>query len=212
MGLGVDEHLDLLDAVKQFDVVRFSSSYWVFASSRGLRAHVALGNAESLDFPDGSFDLVVSSGVLHYTPEVQRALAEARRVCAPGGLGKITLYRIAWYLSRPIFPLVRGAMRLTGTRHPGADLATRAHSPLDFVRMYDGEANPIGRALPDREWTSMLRRAGWTIKNSEHHYFPRRMMSRLQPPDWMHRYLDRALGTMKYFDLRAGGVDRRGES
>lgn len=58
----------------------------------------------------------------------------------------------------------------------------------------------------------MLRRAGWTIKNSEHHYFPRRMMSRLQPPDWMHRYLDRAFGTMKYFDLRAGGVDRRGES
>jgi len=45
VGLGVDEHLDLLDAVKQFDVERFSSSYWDFASSRGLRAHVALGNA-----------------------------------------------------------------------------------------------------------------------------------------------------------------------
>ena len=45
-------------------------------------------NAESLDFPDASFDVVFSSMFLHEIPRkgIERVFAEAYRVLKPGGL------------------------------------------------------------------------------------------------------------------------------
>lgn len=43
------------------------------------------GGAESLPFPDASFDLIISNGVYNLVPDKPRALAEAFRVLAPGG-------------------------------------------------------------------------------------------------------------------------------
>lgn len=62
-----------------------------------LTAEVDVGDAEALAFPDGSFDLVYSWGVLHHTPQPERALAEIRRVLRPGGEARIMLYsRRSW--------------------------------------------------------------------------------------------------------------------
>lgn len=44
-----------------------------------------VGDAEHLDFEDGSFDIVYSYGALHHTPETEKAIAEVYRVLAPGG-------------------------------------------------------------------------------------------------------------------------------
>ncbi|MEK7766591.1 MAG: methyltransferase domain-containing protein, partial [bacterium] len=41
-------------------------------------------SAESLDFPDGTFDFIVSVTALHHA-DLPRALAEVRRVLRPGG-------------------------------------------------------------------------------------------------------------------------------
>ena len=51
-----------------------------------------VGDAEELAFADGSFDVVYSFGVLHHTPRIERAVAEVRRVLAPGGLALVMLY------------------------------------------------------------------------------------------------------------------------
>jgi demethylmenaquinone methyltransferase/2-methoxy-6-polyprenyl-1,4-benzoquinol methylase/phosphoethanolamine N-methyltransferase len=53
-----------------------------------IEAELVLGRAESLPFPDGSFDLVLSSLMLHHldTETKVKALAEWRRVLEPGGL------------------------------------------------------------------------------------------------------------------------------
>jgi arsenite methyltransferase len=50
-------------------------------------APIALAEADatSLPFPDQSFDVVVSTQVYEYVADVAAALAEARRVLAPGG-------------------------------------------------------------------------------------------------------------------------------
>src|SRR5579884_3962956 len=51
----------------------------------GLEVRTARAEAESLPFPDGSFDLVMGHAVLHHLPDLERAFAEFHRVLAPGG-------------------------------------------------------------------------------------------------------------------------------
>ncbi|MGH2684128.1 MAG: class I SAM-dependent methyltransferase [Actinomycetota bacterium] len=53
------------------------------ASTRGLEIGFTVMNAEALDFPDRSFDLVCGSGILHHL-DLERCLPEIRRVMAPG--------------------------------------------------------------------------------------------------------------------------------
>jgi SAM-dependent methyltransferase len=49
-------------------------------------------DAENLDFPENSFDLVYSWGVLHHSPDTAKAVAEVHRVLKPGGEAKIMIY------------------------------------------------------------------------------------------------------------------------
>jgi ubiquinone/menaquinone biosynthesis C-methylase UbiE len=55
------------------------------AERLGLAVRTARAEAESLPFPDGSFDLVLGHAVLHHLPDLRRAFAEFRRVLRPGG-------------------------------------------------------------------------------------------------------------------------------
>jgi len=50
------------------------------------RIRVELGDAVALDFPDNSFDAVISIGVLHHVPGYEKAIAEAARVLKRGGI------------------------------------------------------------------------------------------------------------------------------
>ncbi len=55
-------------------------------------------DAEGLPFADGAFDIVYSNGVLHHTPDTERALDEVWRVLKPGGKAAIMLYcRNSWH-------------------------------------------------------------------------------------------------------------------
>jgi len=50
------------------------------------------GDLMSLPFRDGSFDVVLSEGVLHHTPSTQRAISATARLVRPGGLYAIYVY------------------------------------------------------------------------------------------------------------------------
>lgn len=58
----------------------------------GLASQVEVADAEALPFPDASFDLVYSWGVLHHSPDTARALREVHRVLRPGGTARIMIY------------------------------------------------------------------------------------------------------------------------
>lgn len=62
-------------------------SFSALALARTLvpRAHVSVGNAEALAFADGVFDHVTCIGTFEHFLDGDRALAELRRVLAPGG-------------------------------------------------------------------------------------------------------------------------------
>lgn len=58
----------------------------------GLTSHLAVGDAENLEFSDETFDIVYSWGVLHHSPNTARAIEEVYRVLKPGGRAKIMIY------------------------------------------------------------------------------------------------------------------------
>jgi ubiquinone/menaquinone biosynthesis C-methylase UbiE len=54
------------------------------ARSKGV-PNVALGDAVSLDYPDESFDLVISITALEFIKDYEKAISEMVRVCRKGG-------------------------------------------------------------------------------------------------------------------------------
>ncbi len=58
----------------------------------GLDAEVRVADAEALPFHAATFDFVYSWGVLHHTPDLERAISEAQRVLRPGGELCLMLY------------------------------------------------------------------------------------------------------------------------
>jgi len=52
---------------------------------RGLQGRFIHHDAEDLPFPDASFDLVYSNGVLHHTPNTHKVVDEIFRILRPGG-------------------------------------------------------------------------------------------------------------------------------
>ena len=59
---------------------------------RGLSGEFVLHDAETLPFPDDTFDVVYSNGVIHHTPNTRSVVREMRRVLKPGGRAIVMVY------------------------------------------------------------------------------------------------------------------------
>lgn len=59
---------------------------------RGLDGEFKHGDGESIPFPDDTFDLVYSNGVIHHTPNTLNVVKEINRVLKPGGRAIIMVY------------------------------------------------------------------------------------------------------------------------
>ena len=55
------------------------------AQRLGLHVRAARADAESLPFPDASFDVVISNGVIDLVPDKEAVFSEIHRVLVPGG-------------------------------------------------------------------------------------------------------------------------------
>lgn len=113
------------------------------AAALGVEVTGRVADAESLPFPDGSFDLVVGHAVLHHIPDVEGALREVLRVLRPGGrfvfAGEPTRHgdAIARRLSRLTWAATTRATRLPGlrgwARPPDELAASSAAAALEAV-------------------------------------------------------------------------------
>jgi len=64
---------------------------------RGLNAHLLVADGERLPFAEDAFDLVYAHGVVQYTADGPRLVAECRRVLKPGGQAIFQVYnRLSW--------------------------------------------------------------------------------------------------------------------
>lgn len=95
VGMGAD-YLELLKAGANATGVDLSPASIERARLRcklaGYNADLQVADAENLPFPDDSFDLVYSYGVMHHSPDTPRCIREAWRVLKPGGQARIMLY------------------------------------------------------------------------------------------------------------------------
>jgi ubiquinone/menaquinone biosynthesis C-methylase UbiE len=57
-----------------------------------LKGNIIQGNAEALDFPDKTFDIIYSHGVLHHTTHIEKTFKEINRVLNPNGQFIVMLY------------------------------------------------------------------------------------------------------------------------
>jgi SAM-dependent methyltransferase len=104
VGLGADLHgIDLTPRAIEHTTRRLATF--------GLKSTLAVGDAESLPFADGTFDVVYSWGVLHHSPDTPKAFREVLRVLKPGGEARIMIYQ-TWSIVGLMLWTRYGLMRL----------------------------------------------------------------------------------------------------
>ena len=58
----------------------------------GLQSNLAKGNVEAMTFDNKSFDIVYSCGVIHHSPNTNRAVNEIYRVLREDGVARVMIY------------------------------------------------------------------------------------------------------------------------
>ena len=134
----------------------------------GLEGDFCQGNADQLAFPDASFDIVYSHGVLHHTPDPERSFAEVYRVLRPGGQAILMLYHkhsFNYYVRIMSYMRLRVVMRiLARTGRLSEDRAQLG----DKLRGIRGNQDP---GIWDIHYQNFLR-SGWSYlraRNFIHH-------------------------------------------
>jgi ubiquinone/menaquinone biosynthesis C-methylase UbiE len=139
----------------------------------GLPGDFRVSDAENLDFPDASFDLVYSHGVLHHTPDIEAAVGEIHRVLKPGGRAMVMLYHRGSYNYLVGIRVLRRAGAGLLKSEGGIKLVHRlTGEPIDSLREHaaslknangdfsaaellnqstDGAGNPLARVYSRRE-------------------------------------------------------------
>jgi ubiquinone/menaquinone biosynthesis C-methylase UbiE len=169
----------------------------------GLQSTLIQASAEQLPFQADSFDFVTCAGVLHHTPDTLRGIREIYRILRPGGRAMINLYYKNWLLSEHLWPFTRLLVRTLFGSLPGRSAFRQVNTVDDFVRIYDGNDNPIGKSYSRNQVIKLF--SDFTIENLEVHYFPRRFLplGRFLSPQ-LHRLLDHYCGMMIYGTLHKG--------
>ena len=114
------------------------------AATSGLAdiVKVQMGDAASLDFPDGMFDFVVSTQVYCYVSDVGRAIREAARVLRKGG--RLVVLDSDWdfcaWASRDV-ALTRRMLAARGARQ-----FAHAHLPRELHRFFHGAGLTLAEA------------------------------------------------------------------
>jgi 2-polyprenyl-3-methyl-5-hydroxy-6-metoxy-1,4-benzoquinol methylase len=164
-----------------------------------LQAEVRQGDAENLPFPVGSFDGIVSHGVIHHTPNTAQCISEMARVLRPGGMAVVSVYYRNFILRSAVLTRLVATVLGRVVSLPGRDRDEflRSGDPDEIVRLYDGGGNPLGKSYTGPEIEQMFCDAGFTVRGHERFYVPARAfgaLARLLHP--VHPIIARRFGLM----------------
>lgn len=149
-------------------------------SYRDPRLVFRVGDACAMDYPDASFDRVLSLLVLHFVPQPERAIAEMRRVARPGSVVAAAVWDVrGGFVANRLFfdtaaaldpkagarrarnytrPLTRPGELATAWRSAGLDNVTETVLSLrmTFTSFADYWAPYLGKEGPGAEYVGSL--------------------------------------------------------
>jgi SAM-dependent methyltransferase len=103
-------------------------------------------DAENLPFASGSFDTVVSWGVIHHTPNTPRAAQEIHRVLKPGGTALVMIYHrnslFYWYKMMVGWGIGRGELL--------------RYTPQEIINRHLDPNSPLNKVYSVREGREMF--------------------------------------------------------
>lgn len=160
-------------------------------------------NAESLSFSDETFDHVNCIGVIHHTPDTERAIQEIARVLKKDGTALISVYYKNILLR--LWPYLRWSGYLLyilggGLCGRGRDKIYIEKDADEIVRLYDGADNPLGKSYNKSQFIEMLA-PYFIVEEVFFHFFPARTLP-FRIPQKLHRWLDSNSGFMIYAQVR----------
>ena len=125
VGCGTGANLEMLARFGDAEGVDVSQEALVFCRARGLE-NVRRGAAESLPYPEASFDLVTALDVVEHLDDDVAGLREMRRVLRPGGRALLFVPAFMWlwgvqddvshHRRRYTLPRLREAVRRAGLK------------------------------------------------------------------------------------------------
>jgi SAM-dependent methyltransferase len=173
------------------------------AKAYGVAAQFHVQNAEAMTFPDETFTHVNCQGVIHHTPRTEECMKEIARVLKPDGTALVSVYYRNFFLRnwRYLRWLGKGLF-LFGAKMKGRgrERIFSETEPDSLVRLYDGDANPVGKAYSLEQMRAMAE-PYFEIEKVFYHFFPARSLP-VRVPGWLHRKLDRGVPFMIYLRLR----------
>jgi ubiquinone/menaquinone biosynthesis C-methylase UbiE len=150
-----------------------------------------LSDAENLDFPDENFDVVYSFGVIHHTPDTERAATEIHRVLKRGGKAIVMVYHRAslYYWGGIILKrgLLRGELlkaspnelmsRYVEHTETGGRPLVKAYTRSEVRKMFSmfsdckvevnqltrPELGILGHVMPESMFQWLARNFGWNL-------------------------------------------------
>ncbi|MGB9198057.1 MAG: class I SAM-dependent methyltransferase [Terriglobales bacterium] len=188
VGMGAD-YLEWLKAGAEATGVDLSSASLTRAQQRcelaGYAADLHQADAEHLPFPDNTFDIVYSYGVMHHSPDPAQCIREARRVLRPGGVLRIMIYhhpsltgfmlwlRYGWLRAKPLRKAVYDHLESPGTNSYTKDEARKLLDGFEEIR-FAQEFGPGDLLLnePSARFQGALYRLIWRL-------YPRTLVRRV---------------------------------
>ena len=117
---------------------------------RGLKGRFIHHDAEHLPFPDHTFDLVYSVGVIHHTPNTQQVVREIHRVLKPGGQAFIMVY------AEHSLNYWRRLVYAVGLRRFALDFSSIGDVMSRHVEITKNEAKPLVKVYTARRIRQMF--------------------------------------------------------
>jgi ubiquinone/menaquinone biosynthesis C-methylase UbiE len=144
VAIGTGRNLPHYPAGVKLTAIEFSPEMLAIARRRAQQldasVDLGLGDAQALEFDDGSFDTVVITFALCTIPDDRQAAREALRVLRPGG--RLVLLE---HVSSPVLP-VRAIQRLLDPLSVRFEADHLVREPLDYLADVGFEVESVDRS------------------------------------------------------------------
>lgn len=179
-GVGTDG-LEFANSGSNYMGIDFSNASVELAKKNfilhGYKPNIFIEDAENLPFVDNSFDFIYSWGVIHHTPDINKAVAEIYRVLKPGGDFCVMVYNRYSLVGLQLY-ILYGFLRFKPFIS-WKELFAKHHESPGTQAFTDDEASKIFKNFSNAVIKNIL--TPYDVRISRSHFFPISVMKYLIP-------------------------------